>query len=183
MWISRARSPLIVTAPTPSTDSSARFTCLSAISVSVRRLALVLEIMMLMIGSASGSCFWTTGGSVSGGTARIAPATFSRTALAASSRSASSTNRIGMLAVPPALTLRRHLIDAGDAAEGVLHRHDDRRRHLVGRGARQPQRHVDLGGIGLREEIDAEVAEREQAEHDQRHHQHRREHRPADAEL
>ena len=33
----------------------------------------------------------------------------------------------------------RHLIDAGDAAEGVLHRHDDGRRHLVGRGARQPQ--------------------------------------------
>ena len=64
----------------------------------------MLEITMLMIGSASGSCFWTTGGSVSGGTARIAPATFSRTALAASSRSASSTNRIWMLAVPPALT-------------------------------------------------------------------------------
>jgi hypothetical protein len=76
-----------------------------------------------------------------------------------------------------------HLIDAGDAAEGVLHRHDDGRRHLVGSGARQPQLHIDLGGIGLREEIDAEVAEREQAKHDQRRHQHRREHRPADAEL
>ena len=104
MWISRERSPLIVTAPTPSTDSSARFTCLSAISVSVRRLALVLESMRLMIGSASGSCFWMTGGSISGGTVRIAPATFSRTALAASSRSRSRTNRIWMLAVPPVLT-------------------------------------------------------------------------------
>jgi hypothetical protein len=42
---------------------------------------------------------------------------------------------------------------------------------------------MPLGRIGLREEIDAEVAEREQAEHDQRHHQHRREHWPADAEF
>ena len=94
----------MVTAPTPLTDSSARFTCLSAISVSVRRLAVLLESKTLMIGSASGSCFWTTGGSVSGGTVRIAPATFSRTALAASSRLASRTNRIWMLALPPALT-------------------------------------------------------------------------------
>ena len=38
MWISRGRSPLMLTSPTPSTDSSARLTCLSAISVSVRRL-------------------------------------------------------------------------------------------------------------------------------------------------
>ena len=38
-------------------------------------------------------------------------------------------------------------------------------------------------GIGLREEIDAEVAEREDAEHDQRHDQHRGEDRPADAEF
>jgi hypothetical protein len=28
--------------------------------------------------------------------------------------------------------VRPHLINAGDAAEGVLHRHDDGRRHLVG---------------------------------------------------
>jgi hypothetical protein len=79
--------------------------------------------------------------------------------------------------------VRRHLVDTGDAAEGVFHRHDDGRGHLVGRRARQPQRHVDLGGIGLREEIHAKVAEREQAKDDERHHEHRREHRPADAEL
>ena len=42
---------------------------------------------------------------------------------------------------------------------------------------------LTVAGIGLREEIDAEIAEREDAEHHQRHHQHRREDRPADAEF
>ena len=60
-----------------------------------------------MIGSASGSCFWMTGGSTSGGTFRIAPATFSRTVFAASSRSRPSRNCTVMLALPPALTLAR----------------------------------------------------------------------------
>ena len=59
----------------------------------------------------------------------------------------------------------------------------DRRRHLVRARAGQRQRHVDGRRIGLREQIDAEVAEREDAEHDQRHHEHRGEDRPADAEF
>src|SRR5689334_9671205 len=46
-----------------------------------------------------------TGGSTSGGTPRMAPATFSRTSLAASSRLRSSTKRTVMLALPPACTL------------------------------------------------------------------------------
>ena len=60
-----------------------------------------------MIGSASGSCFWMTGGSTSGGTFRIAPATFSRTLLAASSRSRSSRNRTVMLAVAAGVDVGR----------------------------------------------------------------------------
>ena len=108
------------------------------------------------------------GGSTCGGTFRIAPATFSRTALAASSRSRSSTNRTVMLRRAAGVDVRRHLVDAGDAAERVLDRHDDRRDHLVGARARQLQRDVDGGRIGLRKEIDAEIAEREDAEHHER---------------
>ena len=55
--------------------------------------------------------------------------------------------------------------------------------HLVGARAGQQQRHVDRGGIGFREQVDAEVAEREDAEHHERHHEHRREDGPADAEF
>ena len=52
-----------VTSPTPSTDSSARFTCLSAISVSARRLVVLRrDARALMIESASGSAFWMIGG-------------------------------------------------------------------------------------------------------------------------
>ena len=79
--------------------------------------------------------------------------------------------------------VRRHLVDAGDAAERVLDRLDDRRRHLVRAGARQLDRHVDRGRIGLRKQIDAEVAERKDAEHHERHDEHRGEDRPADAEF
>jgi hypothetical protein len=58
-----------------------------------------------MIGSASGSAFWMMGGRTSGGTFRIAPATFSRTLLAASSRSRSSRKRMVIRAWPPTVTL------------------------------------------------------------------------------
>ena len=43
--------------------------------------------------------------------------------------------------------------------------------------------HVHGRGIGAREQIDAEIAERKDAEHHQRHDEHRREHRSADAEF
>ena len=90
----------MLTCPTPSTDSIARLTCLSAISVSVRRLMLSEDRTNVMTGSASGSAFWTTGGSTCGGRLRIAPETFSRTLFAASSRSRSRTNLRVMLAEP-----------------------------------------------------------------------------------
>ena len=51
----------------------ARFTCLSAISVSVRRLIVSDDRTIDMIGSESGSTFWMTGGSTCGGRLRIAP--------------------------------------------------------------------------------------------------------------
>src|SRR5262249_30333340 len=53
-------------------------------------------------GSASGSTLVMTGGSSSGGTFLIAPATFSRTSLAASFRSRSSTKRT-VIVPPPSL--------------------------------------------------------------------------------
>ncbi len=78
---------------------------------------------------------------------------------------------------------RRQFVDAGDAAERLFHRLDHRRRHLVGAGAGQRQLHVHGGGVGLREQVHAEAAEREDAQHHERHHQHRGEHRTTDAEF
>ena len=45
------------------------------------------------------------------------------------------------------------------------------------------QAHVDRRRIRLREQVDAEVAEREDAEDHERHDEHRREHRTAHAEF
>ena len=110
-------------------------------------------------------------------------ATFSRTSLAASLMSRSRTNLIVMFALPS--VMRPDVISSmpGDAAERFFDRLDDRRRHLVRAGAGQRSSDVDGRRIGLREQIDAEVAEREDPEHHERHDEHRREHGPADAEL
>ncbi len=78
---------------------------------------------------------------------------------------------------------RLNLVDPGDAADGLLHRLDDRRGHLVRARAGQRQRDADGRRVGFREQVDAETAERERPEHHERHHQHRGEHRAADAEL
>ena len=79
--------------------------------------------------------------------------------------------------------LRRHFVDAGDAAERFLHRLDDGAGHFIGARARQLQRHRHRGGIGLREQIDAEIAEREDAQDDEAHDEHRGEDRTANAQL
>ena len=74
--------------------------CLSAISVSVRRLIESEETITDITGSESGSTFVITGGSSCGGTFFIALATFSRTSLAASLRSRSRTKRTVIDALP-----------------------------------------------------------------------------------
>ena len=136
-----------------------------------------------MIGSASGSCFWMIGGSTSGGTFRIAPATFSRTVFAASSRSRSSRNRTVMLAVPPALTLARSwsmpAMPLSAFSIGMM------TAEVISSGAAPGSRSETLtvAGSALRKQIDAEIAEREDAQHHERHDQHRGEDRPADAEF
>ena len=79
--------------------------------------------------------------------------------------------------------LRQHLVDAGDAAQRLLERLDHGRRHLGGAGPRQLHADGDRRGIGLREEVDAEVAEGEDAQHHQRHDEHGGEDGPADAQL
>ena len=42
---------------------------------------------------------------------------------------------------------------------------------------------LTVAGSALRKQVDAEIAEREDAEHDERHHEHRGEDGPADAEF
>src|SRR4051794_458105 len=102
MWISRARVPAIEIGPTPLTVWIERETCLSAISVSVRRLIASDDTISEITGSASGSTLVMTGGSSSGGTLLIPAATFSRTSLAASLRLRSSTKRT-VIWPPPSL--------------------------------------------------------------------------------
>src|SRR4051812_15057634 len=104
MWISRARVPAIEIWPTPLTVWIERDTCLSAISVSVRRLIASEDTISEITGSASGSTLVMTGGSSSGGTLLIPAATFSRTSLAASLRLRSSTKRT-VIWPPPSLIL------------------------------------------------------------------------------
>ena len=78
---------------------------------------------------------------------------------------------------------RLDFVDPGDAADGLFHRLDDRRRHLVRARARHGQGDADRRGIGFREQVHAESLERHRPEHHERHHEHRRKHRTADAEL
>ncbi len=78
---------------------------------------------------------------------------------------------------------RRHLVDAGNAAERLLHRLDDGGRHLVRARAGQQQRDVHRRRIGARKEVDAEGGERKDPEHHERHDEHRGEHRTTDAEF
>ena len=77
-----------------------RLICLSVSSVSVRRLIAFDDTMSDRTGSASGSTLVMTGGSSSGGAVWMAPATFSRTSLAASLRSRSRTKRTVIQALP-----------------------------------------------------------------------------------
>jgi hypothetical protein len=182
MWISRARLPAMVTWPTPLTVWIERDTCLSASSVSVRRLIESDDTISDITGSASGSTLVITGGSSSGGTLLIAPATFSRTSLTASFRSRSSTNRTVMLPLP-SLMRAGNLVDARDAADRLLHRLDHRRRDLVGAGAGQRQVDVHRRRVGARKQVDAQLAERKDPQHHERHDEHRREHRTADAQF
>ncbi len=95
----RSRFPVSDTSPTPSTVSSTRLTCLSAISLVSRRLRL-LATTTVITGSESGSAFWMTGGRMLGGRARSAPETFSRTSWAASAMSRSRTNLTVMRVAP-----------------------------------------------------------------------------------
>ena len=100
--ICRARPPERSTPPTPSTVSSARRICLSAISVISRTVRDPL-IASVITGSLSGSAFWTTGGSTFGGRFRIAPLTFSRTSSVASLMSRSRT-KVGEIIASPSKT-------------------------------------------------------------------------------
>ena len=182
MWISRARLPAIVTWPTPLTVWIAREICLSAISVSVRRLIVSEDTISDITGSASGSTLVITGGSSSRRHALDRAGDLLAHVVDGVVEVALEHEADGDVGLALA-DARRDLVDAGDAADRLLHRLDDRRRHLVGARAGQRQRDVDRRRIGAREEIDAEVAEREDAEHHQRHHQHRGEHGTADAEF
>jgi hypothetical protein len=138
---------------------------------------------MLMIASASGSAFWMIGGQHLGRHIPhraghfLADVVRSVVEIALEDEAHSDVGRAA------GADVGGQLVDAGDAAERVLHRHHHRGRHLVRRGAGQLQPDVHRGRIGLREEVDAQIPEREDAQHDQRGHQHRCEHRPPHAQF
>ena len=182
MWISRARPPPRLTSPTPLTVWMTRLICLSASSVSVRRLIAVRR---------HDQRKHRVGVGIDLGDDRRQQ--LRRRALDGAGHLFPDVVR-GVVEVAfeheadgdPGLAFRDarlNLVDARDAADRLFHRLDDRRRDLVRAGAGQEQLHAHGRRIGLREEVDAEVAEREQAEHDQRHHEHRRGDGPADAEF
>ena len=92
-----------LTSPTPLTVWMTRAICLSANSVSERRLIPSDETISDITGSASGSTLVITGGRSAGGMFLIALATFSRTSFGASLISRSSTNRTVIDARPSAM--------------------------------------------------------------------------------
>ena len=77
-----------------------------------------------------------TGGSTSGGTFFIAPATFSRTSLAASLRSRSSTNRTVIVAAPSVMRADISSMPETPLIASSIGSTTDGR-HLVGAGAGQ----------------------------------------------
>ena len=78
---------------------------------------------------------------------------------------------------------RRHLVDARDAAQRLLERLDDGAGHLVGARAGKLDGDVHRRGIGARKQIDAEIAEREDAEDHEGHDEHRGKDRAANAQF
>ena len=156
--------------------------CLSAISVSVRRLIASDDTTIDITGSESGSTLVMTGGSSCGGTFFIAPATFSRTSLAASLMSRSSTNRTVIVALP---SLMRADISSMPETPLSVSSIGSTTDVAISSGLApgSDSETLTVAGIGLGKQVDAEIAEREDAEHDERHHEHRREDRPADAEF
>ena len=151
-------------------------------SVSVRRLIAFDDTISDMTGSASGSTLVMTGGSSSGGALRIALATFSRTSFEASLRSRSRTKRTVIWPRPSEM---RAWISSMPETPLIASSIGSTTEVDISSGLApgSEQRDADGGGVGLREEIDAEAAEREHSEDHERHHQHRREHRTADAEF
>src|SRR5262249_8121744 len=116
-----------------------------------------------------------TGGSSAGGMFRIALATFSRTSLAASLMSRSSTNRTVIEARPSAMRdWISSIPDTPLIASSIGSRSD-----APTSSARAPRSR----GIGFRKQIDAEVAERERPQHHERHDQHRGENGTTNAEI
>ena len=100
----------------------------------------------------------------------------------ASLRSRSSTKRTVIVAVPSLMRAEISSMPETPLIASSIGSTTDGR-HLVGAGAGQRELDVDRRRVGLREEIDAEIAEREDAEHHERHHQHRGEHGTANAEF
>ncbi len=78
---------------------------------------------------------------------------------------------------------RFNLVDAGNARQRLLERFGHRRAHFV--GARAGQAHVDGHGgrVSLRQQIDVQIPEGEEARDHQGHDQHGGECRASDAEL
>ena len=175
MRIWRSRAPVRLTSPTPSTVSSTRLICLSAISVVSRRLrspATTTE----STGSASGSAFWMTGGRMLGGRSRKRPRHLLAHVLGRALDVALEHELAGDARAAFGLDLELSssmplMVDSASSSGSTTW-------VVISSGVApgQVDGDVDGGGIGAREEIDAEVAEREDAQHDQERDQHHREH-------
>ncbi len=123
-----------------------------------------------------------TGGSTSGGTFFIALATFSRTSLTASLRSRSSTKRTVIIALP---SVMRADISSMPETPLIVCSIGSTTDVVISSGLAPGSDSVTLtvAGSALGKQVDAEIAEREDAEHHERHHEHRREHRPPHAQF
>ena len=169
------------TPPTPSTVSSARRICLSAISVNSRtgRLPLTASVMT---GSLSGSDFGDSGrqhvrrklahrlrhllANIFGRFADIALQHEGDDDVAAAFRHH-----------------RAHVFDAADRRDRFFERQNDLRGDLFRTRAGQANAHVDGRGVGAREQIDAQVHEAEYSQDDQEQNQHEGEDGPLDADF
>jgi hypothetical protein len=78
---------------------------------------------------------------------------------------------------------RRHLVDAGNAAQRLFGRLDDGAVQFLGAGAGQVEVDHDGRRVRLRQQIDAEIAEREHTRDHEQHHQHGGEDRASYAEV
>ena len=181
MLTARSRPPTSRTSPTPSARSRSTLTVLSAISVSSRRLRLP-ETARVRTGAWSLSSLETVGGRMSSG--QEADRVQDLVADVLGGHVHGPAEREGDRHVARAGARERaELRDALDGVDRLLDLLRDLRLHLLDGGAGQLGADADRGQLDGGEAVDAQPEVARAAHDDEREHDHRREHRPADADL